>query len=83
MSTVSLRERRQITLPPDIVAAAGLETNDTLEISLINGVIQLVPTHKARAKGRTMSRFLGAAGAVYGATAGDVDAYVREQRDSW
>ena len=83
MGTVSLRERRQITLPPDIVAAAGLQTNDTLEISLINGVIQLVPTHQARARARPMSRFLGAAGTVYGASADDVDAYVRSQRDSW
>ena len=83
MSTISLRERRQITLPPEIVAAAGLETNDTLEISLVNGVIQLVPTNASRARARPMRRFLGAVGSVYGATADEADAYVRSQRDSW
>lgn len=82
MSTVSLRERRQITLPSDIVAAAGLETNDTLEISLVNGVIQLVPVHKTRARADSMSRFLGVS-KVYGATVEAVDAHVREQRDGW
>ena len=83
MSTVSLRDRRQITLPPDIVAAAGLQTNDTLEISFANGVIQLMPSHMATRKGRSMSRFLGAASGLYGDTAADVDTHVREQRDSW
>lgn len=83
MSTVSLRERRQITLPPDIVAAAGLATNDTLEISFSNGVIQLVPTHSANSNGRSMSRFLNAAHGIYGDNAAEVDAYVRDQRNSW
>ncbi len=83
MHTVSLRDRRQITLPQEIVTAAGLETNDTLAISVVNGVIQLVPVNKARANGKTMARFLGAAGALYGSTATEVDTYVREQRNNW
>jgi bifunctional DNA-binding transcriptional regulator/antitoxin component of YhaV-PrlF toxin-antitoxin module len=83
MSIVNLRDRRQITLPPDIVSAAGLQVNDPLEVSLINGVIQLVPAGKGRGAQRSISRFLGAAGGVYGQTAAEVDAYVREQRDSW
>jgi len=83
MSTVSLRDRRQVTLPQEIVTAAGLETNDTLEISVVNGVIQLVPVNKARANGKTMARFLGAAGSLYGSTATEVDTCVREQRNSW
>ena len=83
MSTVSLRDRRQVTLPQEIVTAAGLETNDTLEISVVNGVIQLVPVNKARTNGKTMARFLGAAGSLYGSTATEVDTCVREQRNSW
>ena len=43
MSAVHLRERRQVTLPSDVVSAAGLETNDSLDVSYVNGVIYLVP----------------------------------------
>jgi hypothetical protein len=30
-----------------------------------------------------MSRFLGSAAGMYGQSAAEVDAYVREQRESW
>ncbi len=83
MAIINLRDRRQITLPPEIVSAAGLQVNDELEVSLINGVIQLVPAGKGRAPQRSMSRFLGSAAGMYGQSAAEVDAYVREQRESW
>lgn len=82
-ATVSLRDRRQITLPAEIVAAAGLSINDTLEVSLINGRIVLQPTHSAAAAPRSMSRFLGATRGLYGDSAEAADAYLREQRDAW
>mgnify|MGYP001211653638 CR=1 FL=1 len=82
-TTISLRDRRQITLPADIVAAAGLQTHDTLEVRVVNGVIQLTPSAAMQAPARSMSRFLGAAHGVYGSTVEDVDAGVRELRDSW
>ena len=83
MSTISLRERRQIPLPAEIVAAVGLQTNDTLDISVVNGVIQLVPVAMASRKRPGMSRFLGVAAGVYGQDAAEADTYVRQQRDSW
>ncbi len=82
-TTISLRDRRQITLPADIVSAAGLQTNDTLDISLVNGAIVLVPSHAAKTAPRAMSRFLGAAQGVYGQTAAEADAHVRAERDAW
>jgi bifunctional DNA-binding transcriptional regulator/antitoxin component of YhaV-PrlF toxin-antitoxin module len=82
-ATVSLRDRRQITLPAEIVSAAGLSTNDTLEVRLVNGNIVLAPTHAARSAPRSMSRFLGAARGLYGATAEEADAQLRQQRDEW
>jgi bifunctional DNA-binding transcriptional regulator/antitoxin component of YhaV-PrlF toxin-antitoxin module len=83
MSTVLIRDRRQITLPSDIVLAAGLQVNDALEVSLINGVIQLVPAGRAAQRRQSMARFQGAASGIYGESAAEVDAYVREQRDGW
>lgn len=79
-TTVRLRDRRQITLPADIVAAAGLQTHDTLEVRVVNGVIQLTPSAATQAPVRSMSRFLGAAQGVYGSTAEEVDEGIRELR---
>jgi bifunctional DNA-binding transcriptional regulator/antitoxin component of YhaV-PrlF toxin-antitoxin module len=83
MSTISLRDRRQITLPAEVVSAAGLQTNDTLEVSVVNGVIQLVPVAGAKKSPPAMRRFLGAAAGLYGRSAEEADAYVQQQRDSW
>ena len=83
MTTISLRDRRQITLPAEVVSAAGLQTNDTLEVSVVNGIIQLVPVAGANRSRRNMRRFLGATAGLYGQSAEDADAYVRQQRDSW
>lgn len=81
--TVNLRERRQITLPADIVAAAGLHIDDTLDVSWVRGAIVMVPTRAAQAGQRSMRRFLGATAGLYGASAEDADAYLRDQRSTW
>ena len=82
MASVHLRERRQITLPIDVVSAAGLTTNDSLEVSYVNGIIQLVP-HKSQHRRADMSRFLGAAGASFGADTEAMNQVVRDLRESW
>lgn len=82
MSAVHLRERRQITLPADIVAAAGLSTDDKLEASFVNGVIHLVPRASVPRVGN-MNRFLGAAKGIYGADDAAANAYVTAQREAW
>ena len=60
MPSIHLRKRRQLTLPSDVVAATGLQTDDALEVSYVNGAIQLVPL-KSRQRRADMSRFVGAA----------------------
>ncbi len=82
-ATVNLRDRRQATLPADIVAAAGLNIDDQLDINWVNGAIVMVPTQSARHAKPSMSRFLGAANGLYGNSAADADAYVLDQRDQW
>lgn len=85
MFLISLRDRRQVTLPAEVVAAAGLQTSDELEVSVVNGVIHLVPAAAAASTRRQpgMRRFLGATAGLYGHTAEQADDYVRQQRDSW
>ena len=82
MTAVHLRERRQITLPSDVVLAAGLATDDSLEVIYVNGVIQLVPI-KNSSRRAVISRFVGAAGTSYGEDTESMNQYVRDQRDSW
>jgi bifunctional DNA-binding transcriptional regulator/antitoxin component of YhaV-PrlF toxin-antitoxin module len=82
-NTVNLRDRRQITLPADIVAAAGLKTDDQLQVSWRNGAIVLVPTRAGQAAVPSMRRFLGVAKGVYGSSSADVDQRLREERAQW
>lgn len=83
MSTISLRDRRQVTLPADVVAAVGLQTHDSLDVSVVNGVIHLVPLAAAARHTPSLRRFLGATAGLYGQSAEQADDYVRQQRDSW
>ena len=83
MFLISLRDRRQVTLPAEVVAMAGLQTSDELEVSVVNGVIHLVPAAAAARRQPGMHRFLGATAGLYGHTAEQADDYVQQQRDGW
>ncbi len=80
---MTLRDLCQVTLPAEVVAAVGLETNGSLEVRVVAGSIVLTPTGTAAAPPRSMARFLGAARAAYGGTAEEADAIVRRERESW
>lgn len=82
-STIHLRERRQITLPATAVAAVGLATDDALEVRVVGGGILLVPQRAAQGPAPSISRFLGTGGGVFGRTAEEADALVRDLRDEW
>jgi hypothetical protein len=80
---VTLRDLCQVTLPAEVVAAVGPETNGSLEVRVVAGSIVLTPTGTAAAPPRSMARFLGAARAAYGGTADEADEIVRRERGSW
>lgn len=46
MTTVLVRENRQITIPSDIGKLAGIEPNDVLEIEVTAQGVILRPIHK-------------------------------------
>ena len=83
VATIHLRDRRQITLPAEVVAAVGLSTDDALDVRVLEGSILLVPRRSAKNPARSMSRFVGAGRGVFGQTAADADALVRDLRDEW
>lgn len=82
VSTISLRDRRQLTLPAEVVAAVGLQVNDTLDVRVVDGVIHLVPVTAAARRTPSLRRFLGATPGLYGQDAEQADDYVRQQRES-
>ncbi len=81
-SKVNLRDRRQITLPADIVKAAGLSIHDQLEVRWQNGAIVMVPAPAVQRPPRSMDRYQGAAKGLYGANELAANAYIRDLRDA-
>ena len=80
---VFLRDRRQITLPAEAVSAVGLAVDDVLEVRVVEGGILLVPQRAGQQPARSMSRFAGLGRGVFGDTAEQADALVRDLRDDW
>jgi bifunctional DNA-binding transcriptional regulator/antitoxin component of YhaV-PrlF toxin-antitoxin module len=84
METVRMRERRQLTLPADIVDLVQIKTNDALQVAVVNGVIQLTPMNMPTNKKISMRSFLGLAKGVY--ASGDqnnLSKYVEDLRNEW
>jgi bifunctional DNA-binding transcriptional regulator/antitoxin component of YhaV-PrlF toxin-antitoxin module len=84
METVRMRERRQLTLPADVVEQVQIKTNDALQVAVVNGDIQLTPLLIASNKKISMRSFLGIAKGVY--ASGDQSSpsqYVEDLRNEW
>ncbi len=82
MPQVRMRDRNQITLPSVIATAANLHVDDTLDVSFVNGVITLVPLSKKTTR-RSIMDYVGSAKGVWGASGNEIDAHIRNERDSW
>jgi bifunctional DNA-binding transcriptional regulator/antitoxin component of YhaV-PrlF toxin-antitoxin module len=84
METVRMRERRQLTLPADVVDLVQIKTNDALQVAVVNGVIQLTPINMPTNKKISMRSFLGLAKGVY--ASGDQNSpsqYLEDLRNEW
>jgi bifunctional DNA-binding transcriptional regulator/antitoxin component of YhaV-PrlF toxin-antitoxin module len=82
-SRVFLRVRRQITLPAEAVSAVGLAVDDVLEVRVVEGGILLVPKRAGQEPARSIGRFVGPGRGVFGDTAEQADALVRDLRREW
>ncbi len=84
METVRMRERRQLTLPAEVVEQVQIKTNDALQVSVVNGVIQLTPIHSAMVRKVSLRPLLGVAKGVY-QTAEQVKLgqYIENLRNEW
>jgi bifunctional DNA-binding transcriptional regulator/antitoxin component of YhaV-PrlF toxin-antitoxin module len=80
---VFLRDRRQITLPAEAVSAFGQAVDDVLEVRVVEGSILLVPKRAGQEPARSIGRFVGPSRGVFGDTAEQADALVRDLRNEW
>lgn len=82
MPQVRMRERNQLTIPMAITQAAGIEPNDALEVTYVNGVIIIVPVVKT-VKKFSIKDFVGSAHGTWGKTDEEINHFIRNERDSW
>ncbi len=86
MPQLKLREKGQVTIPAELLQKWSKEnhvtTNDTIEATLANGVLMLIPKKRHVAKRDIMS-FAGAGKGLWGDTPEAVDASIKEVRDLW
>ena len=84
METIKMRERRQLTLPAAVVEQVQIKTNDALQVSVVNGVIQLTPLHTVASKKISLRPFLGIAKGVYQTDKKlPFSKYVEDLRNEW
>lgn len=80
-ATVTLSAKHQVTLPAGMVRELGLRAGDKLDVRLRGQ--QLVLERMPRTPDEWVARYRGALRGVYGETAEAIEAYIREERESW
>ena len=85
MSTVRVREKRQITIPSDIGIKAGIEPNDILEVEITTGGILLRPVRSVtQERVNKLMKFAGAVQSLMNPIDPDESVrLLREDRDAW
>jgi bifunctional DNA-binding transcriptional regulator/antitoxin component of YhaV-PrlF toxin-antitoxin module len=84
MSKIRLEKLRRLTLPPEIIAQAGLRQVDVLEASYQDGEIilrrasQLLPSPAL-----SMMDYAGTCKGAWGDTPAEVEFHVAQDRASW
>lgn len=81
MTDVVIRQRGQLTIPRDIVEAAGLEPGTHMDLHYANGVIVLRPFRKGAEADDLMS-YAGIARDLWGSTDDEVEAWIAREREA-
>lgn len=86
MPQVKLREKGQVTIPAELLQEwnrkYNVAANDSVEVSLSNGVLMMIPSTRQATKRDVMS-FAGIGKGLWGDSAQDIDANIQKLRDSW
>jgi AbrB family looped-hinge helix DNA binding protein len=85
MTTVRVREKRQITIPSDIGKLAGIEPNDLLEIEITSQGVLLRPVRTGmQDRVSKLMRFAGSGlSLVNPADPDETVRQLRDDRDAW
>lgn len=82
MSKVTIRQRNQVTLPAEALAALGVSVGDVGEAYLEGNALVLRFQDRQAAKD-SLRRAFGAAPGVWGASAEEIDEMLDRDRRSW
>lgn len=81
MTEIIIRQRGQVTIPRDIVEAAGLEPGTHMDLHYANGVIVLRPFRRGAEADDLMS-YAGIARHLWGSTDEEVDSWIAREREA-
>lgn len=82
MPEIRMRPKHQVTLPASVVREAGLEPDDRLSVTYLNGSIILTPTFARHGEEDLMS-FAGVGHGLWGNTPQEVDETLRNMKNAW
>ena len=79
---VRVRKKHQVTLPDRIDESANIKLDDILEVAYNNGAVTMIPVSR---KNRTESAmtYAGIARCIWGTNTLEIEAEVKNSRDSW
>jgi bifunctional DNA-binding transcriptional regulator/antitoxin component of YhaV-PrlF toxin-antitoxin module len=86
MPQVKLQEKGQVTIPAELLLEWSrthhVAVHDTLDVSLSNGVVMLIPSKRHTARRDFMS-FAGVGRGLWGRSQEKMEAAIQDLRSSW
>ena len=80
MPVVKIRPKGQITIPSKILTAWHVQSNEQINVNLVNGAVILTPIRKNKT---SIMSYAGIAQGLWGESADDPDNFIRNERESW
>ncbi|NBY34551.1 MAG: AbrB/MazE/SpoVT family DNA-binding domain-containing protein [Betaproteobacteria bacterium] len=83
MPEIRMRSKNQFTLPASLVRASGIQIDDKLSVSLVNGSIVITPMGPKHHGLSDVMAFAGIAQGVWGDTPEEVEQTLKRDRSTW
>ena len=83
MSVIRMRSKNQFTLPASLVRASGIQIDDKLSVSLVNGSIVITPISPKHQGLSDVMAFAGIAQGVWGDSPEEVEHNLQRDRATW
>jgi antitoxin component of MazEF toxin-antitoxin module len=83
MPEIRMRSKNQFTLPASLVRASGIQIDDKLSVSLVNGSIVITPMGPKHQGLSDVMAFAGIAQGVWGDSPEEVEQTLQRDRATW